>query len=224
VKTGANVALGLGLGAWYVIADEGGSMRKLGLMVALTLAAIACSTGADMVGEMMDSGVPDAGAQGGSSGTPPPDYSYEVPCDETAVVEFNVYSTENVDGTEVRGDLLYNYKSTFYYSWTEVENVADAIIYQCDQVSEWVPAQPTTPSNPVRLEYVSNDPRPQADCTVIHFAQYTGNRVLTGCRTVTEYDHNEANPDNDPDEWGENDRVSTSGPGRVTIAGTRVVE
>jgi hypothetical protein len=41
-------------------------MRKFGLMVGLALFAIACATGADMVGEMMDSGVPDAGAQPGT--------------------------------------------------------------------------------------------------------------------------------------------------------------
>jgi hypothetical protein len=54
--------------------------------------------------------------------------------------------------------------------------------------------------------------------------QYAGNRVLTFCRTVTEYDYKEANPDNDPDDWNDNDRVYTSGVGRVTIAGTRVTE
>ena len=43
-------------------------MRKVGLVVGLTLAAIACATGADMVSEMMDSGVPDAGAQPGVDG------------------------------------------------------------------------------------------------------------------------------------------------------------
>ena len=169
-----------------------------------------------MIGEMLDSGVPDAGAQPGDA--------YEVPCDETQVVEINYYSTERVDGTEVRGDLLLNYKSTFYYSWTEVENVGEVVTYSCDQVNEWVPAQPTTPSNPVQVEYVSNDPRPQADCAVMHLAQYTGSRVLNFCRTVTEYDYNEANPDNDPNEWGESDRVNTSGARRVVIAGARVIE
>jgi len=196
--------------------DRYGEMKKLGWATVLALVVIACSTGADVVGEILDSGVPDAGAQPGDG--------YEVPCDETQVVEFNVYSSETVDGTEVRGDLLYNYKSTFYYSWTEVENVSEVVTYSCDQVAEWVPAQPTTPANPVRQEYVSNDPRPQADCTVIQHAQYTGNRVLAGCRTVQEYDHNEANPDNDPDEWNDNDRVYTSGAGRVVLAGTRVTE
>ena len=38
-------------------------MRKVGLMVGLALVAIACASGADMVGEIMDSGVPDADAQ-----------------------------------------------------------------------------------------------------------------------------------------------------------------
>ena len=38
-------------------------MKKLGWITVLALAAIACSSGADMIGEMMDSGVPDAGAQ-----------------------------------------------------------------------------------------------------------------------------------------------------------------
>jgi hypothetical protein len=169
-----------------------------------------------MMGEIMDSGVPDAGAQPGDG--------YEVPCDETQVVEINYYSTESVDGTEVRGQLLFSYKSTFYYSWTEVENVGDVVTYSCDQVNEWVPAQPTTPTNPVRQEYVSNDPGPQSDCWVNHGAQYTGSRVITTCRTVTEWDHNEANPDNSPQNWGDKDRVPTQGAGRVTIAGTRVVE
>jgi hypothetical protein len=38
-------------------------MRKLILMVGLVAVAIACGSAADMVGEIMDSGVPDAGAQ-----------------------------------------------------------------------------------------------------------------------------------------------------------------
>ncbi len=41
-------------------------MRKLILMVGLVVVAIACGTGADMMGEIMDSGVPDAGAQPGA--------------------------------------------------------------------------------------------------------------------------------------------------------------
>ena len=40
-------------------------MRKLILTGALALAALACSSGADIIGEMLDSGVPDAGAQPG---------------------------------------------------------------------------------------------------------------------------------------------------------------
>jgi hypothetical protein len=39
-------------------------MRQLVLMVGLVVVAIACATGADMMGEILDSGVPDAGAQG----------------------------------------------------------------------------------------------------------------------------------------------------------------
>lgn len=38
-------------------------MRKMIWIGMLTLAVIACGTGADMMGEIMDSGVPDAGAQ-----------------------------------------------------------------------------------------------------------------------------------------------------------------
>ena len=40
-------------------------MQRLGWMVALVVIAVACSTGVDMMGEIMDSGVPDAGAQPG---------------------------------------------------------------------------------------------------------------------------------------------------------------
>jgi hypothetical protein len=40
-------------------------MKKLGTMVGLALVAIACAGGADMMGEVLDSGVPDAGAQPG---------------------------------------------------------------------------------------------------------------------------------------------------------------
>jgi hypothetical protein len=40
-------------------------MKKLGWMVALVVIAVACGSGADMMGEIMDSGVPDAGAQPG---------------------------------------------------------------------------------------------------------------------------------------------------------------
>lgn len=40
-------------------------MRKLILIGAATVAAVACSSGADMIGEILDSGVPDAGAQPG---------------------------------------------------------------------------------------------------------------------------------------------------------------
>ena len=38
-------------------------MKKLILVVGLVAAAVACGTGADMMGEILDSGVPDAGAQ-----------------------------------------------------------------------------------------------------------------------------------------------------------------
>jgi hypothetical protein len=38
-------------------------MRKLVLVGGLVVVAFACGTGADMVGEILDSGVPDAGAQ-----------------------------------------------------------------------------------------------------------------------------------------------------------------
>jgi hypothetical protein len=41
-------------------------MKKLGWMVALVVIAVACGSGADMMGEIMDSGVPDAGAQPGT--------------------------------------------------------------------------------------------------------------------------------------------------------------
>jgi hypothetical protein len=40
-------------------------MKKLGWMVALVVIAVACGTGADMMGEILDSGVPDADAQTG---------------------------------------------------------------------------------------------------------------------------------------------------------------
>ncbi len=40
-------------------------MRKLVWIVGLTAVAVACGTAGDMVGEMLDSGVPDAGAQPG---------------------------------------------------------------------------------------------------------------------------------------------------------------
>ncbi len=38
-------------------------MRKLFLMVGIVVVAIACSSAGDMIGEILDSGVPDAGAQ-----------------------------------------------------------------------------------------------------------------------------------------------------------------
>ena len=41
----------------------GESMRKWIVGVGLVVVAVACGTGADMVGEMLDGGVPDAGAQ-----------------------------------------------------------------------------------------------------------------------------------------------------------------
>ena len=40
-------------------------MRKLVLIGAIAAVAFACGTGADMVGEILDAGVPDAGAQPG---------------------------------------------------------------------------------------------------------------------------------------------------------------
>lgn len=43
-------------------------MKKLILVGGLVVVAIACSSGADMLGEILDSGVPDAGAQPGTSG------------------------------------------------------------------------------------------------------------------------------------------------------------
>ena len=38
-------------------------MRKFMVMAGLVVVAVACSSGADMIGEMLDAGVPDAGAQ-----------------------------------------------------------------------------------------------------------------------------------------------------------------
>jgi hypothetical protein len=40
-------------------------MQRLGWMVGLTVIAVACGTAGDMAGEILDSGVPDAGAQPG---------------------------------------------------------------------------------------------------------------------------------------------------------------
>jgi hypothetical protein len=49
---------------------EGGvEMKRIGLVFGLTVAAIACATGADMMGEILDSGVPDAGAETPGDGT-----------------------------------------------------------------------------------------------------------------------------------------------------------
>jgi hypothetical protein len=44
---------------------EGSAMRKLGLVVGVVVTALACSSGSDMLNELLDSGVPDADAQTG---------------------------------------------------------------------------------------------------------------------------------------------------------------
>jgi hypothetical protein len=44
-------------------------MKKLILVVGLTAVAIACGSAADMMGEIMDAGVPDAGADPGDGST-----------------------------------------------------------------------------------------------------------------------------------------------------------
>ena len=44
-------------------------MRKVGLVFALVVVVFACSSGSDMLGEILDSGVPDAGAESPGDGT-----------------------------------------------------------------------------------------------------------------------------------------------------------
>ena len=95
-------------------------MRKVGLMVGLALVAIACATGADMVGEMMDSGVPDAGAQPGDGRQ-----AHPVTCDRERVVT----RTDTYEGT--RTLLLV---TTTKYALVDVPNVQDVGIERCDRI------------------------------------------------------------------------------------------
>ena len=65
-------------------------MRKPILMVGLVVVAIACSSAGDMIGEILDSGVPDAGAQQGE---------LVVPCD----IEWNTDFYASVSPADLSG-------------------------------------------------------------------------------------------------------------------------
>jgi hypothetical protein len=193
-------------------------MKKvwLGLLVGLLPLALACGS----TSSAQDNG---GGASNGAGGgtVPLPEYSYDVPCDESKIVnQWKSYSTESVDGETVRGALRSTYTQTLYYSWTEVENPLDAVIFSCDYTNETTP-DPLEQYNP-SFEYIVQNGYPRGECSINHGAQATGNRVLTSCTTISELVYNKNNPAYDSSE--EIDSVSETGYQRVRITGTRVTE
>ena len=190
-------------------------MRKIGMMMGLALVA-ACNSPSSAQGT--------GGTNGGTGGTDPggttvpPDYSYEVPCDESKIVsQISYYSIEVVDGEVIRGPLRSTSTTTSYFSWTEVENPRDAVIVSCDYLNNGY-----VPEDGPSVEYLVWNEQPRAECSINHGAQATGNRILTQCTSVSEQVYNKSNPDYDPTE--NKDTYSETGYQRVLITGTRVTE
>jgi len=193
-------------------------MKKvwLGLLVGLLPLALACGS----TGSAQDNGGGGNtnGAGGGGTDVPLPEYSYDVPCDESKIgLQYKIYSTEYVDGEAIRGALRSTYTSTQHFSWTEVENPLDAVIFSCDYLNNG-----SVPEDSPGIEYIAWNDHPRGECSINHGVQATGNRVLTACTTVTETVYNKSNPDYDPAE--DSDTYSETGYQRVRITGTRVTE
>jgi len=153
---------------------------------------------------------------------PLPEYSYDVPCDESYTKIVERYDANSVDGEYVRGELEYTTTTTVYYSWTGVENPAAAVIYTCDQLSTTTPPVPPSGYAEATQEIVREDPVPEPDCYIGHGAQASGNSIYTRCTTVTESVYNKSNSEYDP--AVHIDRTSEYGSETIRITGTKVTE
>ena len=210
-------------------------MQRLGWMVVLAAVAVACGTGADMVGEMMDSGVPDAGAQGGSGGNGSSNglssvKFTEVPCDQTAVNITRSYDTDCQRDAQdrcirdefgntitVRTNLRATTTRRSRYALVDVEDQAEIFTRTCGYRYEVDP--PYTTSNSPSQEVVRDEKVPATDCYVNHGGGFIADgRLLLQCETVTETVFDKSNPDYNP--VSDVDRTITNGNTRHYV-GTR---
>jgi hypothetical protein len=199
-------------------------MKKvwLGLLVGLLPLALACGS----TSSAQDNGG-GGNTDGGGGGTVPlPEYSYDVPCDESAVKITEHYDYISLGGGQYeRGEKIRTTTDTLYYSWTTVENPRDAVVYSCDYISETTPPLPPPEpgsSTAARTELVREDPRPAADCYLSHGAGVSGNRILTQCTTVSETVYDKSNSEYDP--ATHIDSVTEYGYQQFRITGTKVTE
>ncbi len=182
-------------------------MRKVGLVVGLALVAIACATGVDMVGEMMDSGVPDAGAQGsgGTNGSTPLSWT-EVTCDgEKLVNHYRNYDTQCVRDAEnnctkdeygrtisEHVELNYEIKTYQRYASVTVDDVARVYWRRCgEQSSTYSPPLPPPPGE-TSTEYIVQNDYALGECWIGAGNEYTENTVFYRCGQRTVQTYNEA--------------------------------
>jgi hypothetical protein len=178
-------------------------MRKLILMAGLVVVGIACG---DAVGEMMDSGVPDAGAQGtgGTNGSTSLNWT-EVTCDsEKLVNHYRVYKTECVRDAEnnctkdeygrqisERVELNYEIKTYQPYASVTVNDVARVYWRRCGEQS--VTYSPPLPPDPGEssLEYIVQNDSTLGECWTGAGNEHTENTVFYRCAGRTVQTHNQ---------------------------------
>ncbi len=196
-------------------------MRKPILMVVLVVVAVACGTGADMMGEILDAGVPDAGAQG-SDGV-------EIVCDQvwTEVREQFDYlkdesgsSIRDPDGNLQRGELSSTTTTERRYAWVTVGDPKAAIVTRCGQFKGPGPCEPDYPGNSWQLETTCNDKPADTECTTGQGGQFTGDRIYIECLATYTTVFNRAWSDYDPTQH--QDSETQYGWETTTIAGTAV--
>jgi len=182
-------------------------MQRLGWMVALVVVAVACGTAGDMVGEILDSGVPDAGAQGsgGTNGSTPLNWT-EVTCDsEKLVNHYRYYHTQCVRDAEnnctkdeygrtiyERVELNYETKTYQRYASVTVDDVARVYWRRCGEQSyTYSPPLPPDPGES-SFEYVVQNDSALGECWIGNGNEYTENTVFYRCGQRTVETHNQA--------------------------------
>lgn len=207
-------------------------MKRIGLVIGLAVAAIACATGADMVGEMMDSGVPDAGAQGDGgadgSGTIPP--GVVIQCDQqwTETNKSFDYLRDaegspvyDNDGNRQRGELRSTTTTVRRFAWVQLDDPRAAIVTRCGRIDVNPYSDrcsPSYPGNDYNTEITCSNQPAGYECSTSQGAQYSGNQAYLECLTTTTTTWNRSWSQYD----GEQDTETRYGWETTTIAGTTV--
>jgi len=203
-------------------------MKKLILMAGLIVVGVACG---DAVGEMMDSGVPDAGAQGtGGSGTIPPGVVIE--CDQQWTETYKSFNylrdaegrpVYDNDGNRQRGELQSTTTTVRQFAWVQVDDPRAAIVTNCGRIDSNPYSDrcsPSYPGNTYNTEITcSNQPAP-TDCSSFQVASYTGNQAYVECGATTTNTWNRSWSQYD----GQQDVESRYGWETITISGTGVTQ